>query len=453
MSNDIFNSKELLSNEENISQAFSKDSVKRVDLVISLFEMINSPSFDISSIAIDGHWGSGKTFFIKMLIMLINAKAGKSDLKEEYKKVILDTAQEKKKQITESIITPIYYDSWQNDSMSEPVLSLIYTICKQTQTAAEFSSEIEKIVKSMTKGISNFLLKILEKYALLPGLTDFKEAICKAFNSDSPFVSVIDTEELSKNIRNLLNEIVKDKSLVIFIDELDRCKPPFAIKLLESIKHYFYNEKILFVFSVNLDELQHSVKCVYGQNFDACRYLDRFFNVRFNLPPVDVRSYLKQEFSSNNKEDIALTITASLAREYKLELREICKFRAQVSLITKNINFNIYDSCEAAVEFIKLIFAPIALCLKFVDLEQYNDFMSGKGQEILKKLFTSNYIKDYCSLYLGIPKNSSDDKFCSTLIDSYNLLFNQEAKNRRIGSCEFDVHCGEVFFKIVGFFN
>ncbi len=130
MSNDIFNSKELLSNDENIYQAFSKDSVNRVDLVFSLFEMINSPSFDISSIAIDGHWGSGKTFFIKMLIMLINAKAGKSDLKEEYKKVILDTAQKKKKQITESIITPIYYDSWQNDSMSEPVLSLIYTICK-----------------------------------------------------------------------------------------------------------------------------------------------------------------------------------------------------------------------------------------------------------------------------------------------------------------------------------
>lgn len=258
-----------------------------------------------------------------------------------------------------------------------------------------------------------------------------------------------------------MNEIVKDKSLVIFIDELDRCKPPFAIKLLESIKHYFYNEKILFVFSLNLDELQHSVKCVYGQNFDACRYLDRFFNVRFNLPPIDVEAYLRNE-SLNNKKDessisnikgYVLEITASLACEYKLQLREICKFRAQVSLITKNINFDICDSCEAAVKFIKLIFAPIALCLKFVDLNQYSIFMSGNGQEILKKLFTSNYIKDYCSLYLGIPKNSSDDKFCSTLIDSYNLLFNQEAKNIRIGSCEFDVHCGERFFKIVGFFS
>ena len=453
MSNDIFNNKELLPNEENIYQAFLKDSVNRVDLVFSLFEMINFPSFDISSIAIDGHWGSGKTFFIKMLIMLINAKAVKSDLKEEYKKVILQIEQRYSYKKTESIITPIYYDSWQNDSMSDPILSLIYTICKQVQTDKKFSSEIEKIVKSMTKGISNFLLKILENYAQLSGLTEIKEAICRAFKSDSPFVSVIDTEELGKNIRNLLNEIVKDKSLVIFIDELDRCKPPFAIKLLESIKHYFYNEKILFVFSVNLDELQHSVKCVYGQNFDSYRYLDRFFNVRFNFPPVDVRAYLGKESSISNIKGNALEITASLARAYKLELREICKFGAQVKLMTKNINFYRYDPYETAYEFINLIFVPIALCLKFVDLEQYNDFMSGNGQEILKKLFPIDYIRKSCSLYLGNQENISYDKLCSKLIDAYNLLFNQGITIRRIGDCEFDSHCSERFSRTVGFFG
>lgn len=70
--------------------------------------------------------------------------------------------------------------------------------------------------------------------------------------------------------------IERADKVVIFIDELDRCKPTYAVKLLERIKHYFNNDKIIFVFSTNLEELQSSVKCVYGESFNAYRYLDRF---------------------------------------------------------------------------------------------------------------------------------------------------------------------------------
>ncbi len=72
--------------------------------------------------------------------------------------------------------------------------------------------------------------------------------------------------------------------LVIFIDELDRCKPTYAIKLLEQIKHYMMDDRITFVFSVNLEQLQHTIKCYYGADFDASRYLDRFFDFRIDWP-------------------------------------------------------------------------------------------------------------------------------------------------------------------------
>ena len=48
----------------------------------------------------------------------------------------------------------------------------------------------------------------------------------------------------------------KGNRLIIMVDELDRCKPSYAVKLLERIKHYFTNDRITFVFSVNTYELE-----------------------------------------------------------------------------------------------------------------------------------------------------------------------------------------------------
>ena len=57
-------------------------------------------------------------------------------------------------------------------------------------------------------------------------------------------------DELRLLVDTFFNDILPERGdrLVIFIDELDRCKPTYAIKLLERIKHYFNQEKITFVF-------------------------------------------------------------------------------------------------------------------------------------------------------------------------------------------------------------
>ena len=66
------------------------------------------------------------------------------------------------------------------------------------------------------------------------------------------------------------------------IDKSDRCKPTFAVHLLEQIKHYIFDDRITFVFSINLEQLQHTIKQYYGADFDSCRYLDRFFDLRIS---------------------------------------------------------------------------------------------------------------------------------------------------------------------------
>ena len=54
---------------------------------------------------------------------------------------------------------------------------------------------------------------------------------------------------------------------MIVIDELDRCRPSYAVEILEMAKHLFSVDRVVFVLSINRDQLAHSVKVLYGSDF------------------------------------------------------------------------------------------------------------------------------------------------------------------------------------------
>jgi hypothetical protein len=74
------------------------------------------------------------------------------------------------------------------------------------------------------------------------------------------------------------------KPVVVFIDELDRCNPAFAVRLIERIKHFFEIENLVFVLLMNRLQLQSAIKGVYGADTDAAAYLGKFVHLFFRLP-------------------------------------------------------------------------------------------------------------------------------------------------------------------------
>ena len=94
-----------------------------------------------------------------------------------------------------------------------------------------------------------------------------------------------------------------DRPLVIGIDELDRCRPSYAIEMLELAKHLFAVDHVVFALAVNRGELAHSVKVLYGQDFDAERYLRRFFDLDFRLPQPDRTAFIKQLMEATELND------------------------------------------------------------------------------------------------------------------------------------------------------
>lgn len=111
-----------------------------------------------------------------------------------------------------------------------------------------------------------------------------------------------DIREFKKALVDLIDLIHEQAGakcpLFVFIDELDRCRPTYAISMLEEVKHIFGMDKVCFVVSTNIAQIRHSVCSVYGQGFDSESYLKRFFDQSIALPIVASSNHVSSVFGS-----------------------------------------------------------------------------------------------------------------------------------------------------------
>ncbi|XQW86288.1 P-loop NTPase fold protein [Thalassotalea piscium] len=94
-------------------------------------------------------------------------------------------------------------------------------------------------------------------------------------------------EKFKVNLKDLVDYIAAETDyklpLFILVDELDRCRPNYAIELLETIKHLFEVKGVYFIIATASHQLSHSINAVYGNNFESKRYLNRFFDQEYQL--------------------------------------------------------------------------------------------------------------------------------------------------------------------------
>lgn len=105
-----------------------------------------------------------------------------------------------------------------------------------------------------------------------------------------------------KNMRELVAEIDRSEArgespLIVIVDELDRCRPDYAIRILEEIKHFFDVPGVVFVLAVHGDQLLASVEAVYGSSFDARSYMLRFFSRKYKMRRLSVSEIVVSYFA------------------------------------------------------------------------------------------------------------------------------------------------------------
>ena len=110
-----------------------------------------------------------------------------------------------------------------------------------------------------------------------------------------------------KNMSDLVaaldqSDVAGNSPLIVVIDELDRCRPDYAIRVLEEIKHFFEVQGVVFLIAIHGQQLTHSVEAVYGSSFDAKSYMLRFFTRTYKMRRLSVSEIVAGYFASWEKQ-------------------------------------------------------------------------------------------------------------------------------------------------------
>lgn len=256
---------------------FRYDSLDRrplVEFLTGLIKRLNGPFV----MALDAPWGSGKTTLVQMLMTDLQGKGFQCT----------------------------YFNAWKVDYVTDPLVALVSSIDRIDLGAKEADSKFRthlNTVKKVTTLVAKRGLRAATK-ALTLGALDLEEEyeaaaselaadtvgdIVDAFNQESELLEKF-RDELEAAVTQL-PAAGKEPNLVFFIDELDRCRPTFAIELLERIKHLFDIPNIIFVLSIDKQQLEASTAAVYGSAINAPEYLRRFIDLEYGIPAANSRRY------------------------------------------------------------------------------------------------------------------------------------------------------------------
>jgi len=208
-------------------------------------------------VSLNGGWGTGKTTFLKMW---------RQDLEKDD-------------------FTTIYFSAWDDDYCDDAIVALIGQIWKNLK-----GSDCKEIVKSIKECAAPVFRSTVLNAAktISAGIIGLEEDKLKSI-SEKAVDGFIEAGEKLQELKNRLTKLAEKvtangKPLVIIVDELDRCRPIFAIELLEKVKHLFDIPGIVFVLGIDREQLGHSIKSIYGQDMDVDGYLLRFVDLNFMLP-------------------------------------------------------------------------------------------------------------------------------------------------------------------------
>lgn len=436
---------------ENVLHSLEENTFDRAGFSFSVLSgLLGSNFLGQSTIAIDGPWGSGKSFVLKQIYYCLCHECVDHD---RYKNA--STRYGKSKSLQKEInnnssvqttllprIKAMYYDAWANDNDLDPLISVLATICQEAKI--EHNNSVKEKISNLFKSF-NFSFGIVNIDS---------DSIVDAIFQKTEISSQISKRNQENDIRELFElakSVYKAEKLIIIIDELDRCKPEFATRLLERVKHYFNIPGVTFIFGINIQALNSLLTQQYGTQFDCSSYLNRFFDVRLSLPRVSAKDFLgTSEILDriNNSNNITyphiqewqfrFQIITELSDIFNLSIRDMIQLYNEIQF---------YDSYwrdgreGLSHNFITHLLYPILLILRRHKLDTYYAFLSGDNLEPLE-YFHNHDEHDYiCKLVYSHDPNPDAITLNENIKDIYNFLFSSKHsssyKELPVGSCLF----------------
>lgn len=330
-----------------------QDEFSRKPIAEKVIKLLTS-DIKVSPLVIDGGWGTGKTYFCHKLINLINETCS-----EQYRTV--------------------YVDAFKADHADEPLMTLLAAILSllpepDKKTLREKALPALRVgLKTSLKAAVSWVLKQDAADVVDDFEDELKDASSEVINStiESLLKDHEKAEQSIQSLRTVLQELTKEKKIIVFVDELDRCRPDFAVAMLENIKHIFDVEGVLFSLITNSTQLRASIRNHYGDFIDTQLYLEKFIGFRFSLSKYQLISREEELISYShfintieNSEDPCfsflkdkkiLRLTKFLLESNSTSLREIEKLLNYIriyEILDKNTTYQKESYIHKALNFI-----------------------------------------------------------------------------------------------------
>ena len=211
----------------------------------------------------------------------------------------------------------------------------------------------------------------------------------------------------------------ENRPVIIFIDELDRCRPNYAIEILEIIKHLFDIENYVFCLAIDKKQLISSIGTVYGTTLDGEAYLRKFIEWNYKLPDPEPENFIEYLIEKFNLDEVYHTtfdkddhtyfpkILAFYSRIFQLRLRDIERHFTSYNIIARSIPAN-------QPHFPRILSLLIILRDKKPDL--YKEYCLNSGSE--EKLHS--YMESLLAPNNRIDKDFYKEKIYSHIIAGVN---------------------------------
>lgn len=356
---------------------FENDKLERRELAETLTPLIRNIEGPCA-MALDAHWGTGKTTFLRLWTQYLRNGG----------------------------FTVIRYNAWETDFCEDPFVALCAELTGGVDTKGDpgITDMVRKVRKNAQKVIQhaawNSASQVISHATI--GAVNINKLRAEIATDLSPVEERLNKYRQAKavvsNFKDSLEKMAEalsgqeesERPLVVMIDELDRCRPSYAVELLETAKHLFSVNKVVFVLAVNRDQLVHSVKALYGNDFDANGYLRRFFDVDVRLPVPDRKKFINnlygdtrleasiKEIASNDPRlnhivPICLRMFLKFFGASNLSLRDIAQAIHRLGLVIASLDSDLNSF---------FVQTALALILRTLDEEQYRDFVAGKVSDL-----------------------------------------------------------------------
>lgn len=387
-----------------VSDPFQHDKLNRkqnVEVLAHIIQNISGPC----TIAIDAPWGEGKTTFLRLC----------------------------RQHMQNEGFPVVSFNAWETDYSDDPFIALSEELStalakygtgdlqSKLQALGKSTLEIVKhsippLVRVATAGV----LDISPAFEQLIGNTVASYAEHRLSTYRAMNDAVVEFRSNFQDIADTLAE-AKNRPLVVIIDELDRCRPSYAVELLEAAKHLFAVNHVVFILAINRRQLAHSICAIYGSKFNANEYLSRFFNIDYRLPNSGTHMFIASLLTDSSLPSHVGALLNNNGQRVLMETLRIFQFfftgghvsKRSIAQAIQHFNLALLSSDRVVPDCATI---AVALVIRTIDIDLYFEFLNAETSDI----------KVAETIFDTVGKNPLDDPFAGQLFESTLISAHQE---------------------------